>query len=500
MKNTRLFGMLTATALFLGLSAALTACGASTATGDASNGSATLSGAILGDAASAGSVQLQDASSRKLVAAVDAQQGFAFDVGGLTGPFTLRAALTNGKVLGAIAPGPGVVSLDSLSAVAFEASDDSGHTPDSGEAADGARQSRFAALLAQLRTVLAPLFECFGIGATTGPRDPAWKALFAAVRFEIDDGVVTVTNRQSGAVIFSARANALAQGTYTAASLPAQCTGTPAPVACTTLTYSAWGTCQANGTQTRTVTSALPAGCDQSAAVLTRSCTPTATACTSWTYSPWGTCQANGTQARTATGVPTGCTGTPDQPTTQACTPTATAPVLSAVSVSPMSVTGGASATGTVTLSAAAPTGGLAVTLSSSSASATVPASVTVAAGATSATFTVSTIAVASATTATLTAASGGVTLTTSLTVNAPAALVCTSCHGANGPTTGQHTFHVVTQGFACSRCHGTGYDFAARTVNTATHQNGVVDVVVSNWNATAKTCGGCHAAGSRTW
>src|SRR5439155_6338865 len=74
-------------------------------------------------------------------------------------------------------------------------------------------------------------------------------------------------------------------------------------------------------------------------------------------------------------------------------------PVASALSLNPASVTSGATSTGTVTLSAGAPTGGAAVTLSSSNtAVATVPPTVTVPAGAMSANFTVSTSAVAAST------------------------------------------------------------------------------------------------------
>jgi hypothetical protein len=93
---------------------------------------------------------------------------------------------------------------------------------------------------------------------------------------------------------------------------------------------------------------------------------------------------------------------------------------LSAVGLSPTSVTGGSAAQGTVTTTAAAPAGGLVVTLSSNTAAATVPPSVTVPAGATSATFTVSTTSVAASTTATITATAGSVTRTTTLTVNPP--------------------------------------------------------------------------------
>jgi hypothetical protein len=80
--------------------------------------------------------------------------------------------------------------------------------------------------------------------------------------------------------------------------------------------------------------------------------------------------------------------------------PTA-APTLSALSINPASVVGGNSATGTVTLSAAAPAGGVVVTLSDNSAAVTVPASVTVPAGATSANFTITTTSVTASTSAT---------------------------------------------------------------------------------------------------
>jgi hypothetical protein len=95
---------------------------------------------------------------------------------------------------------------------------------------------------------------------------------------------------------------------------------------------------------------------------------------------------------------------------------------LSAVSVSPTSVTGGSPSTGTVTLTAAAPAGGAVVSLSSSNTNAaTVPASVSVAAGATSASFTVTTTSVSASTSVTLSAAYSGVTKTATLTVNAQA-------------------------------------------------------------------------------
>jgi hypothetical protein len=86
----------------------------------------------------------------------------------------------------------------------------------------------------------------------------------------------------------------------------------PTATTCSTFTYSSFGACQPNGTQTRTVISALPAGCTGGTPVLSQSCvyTPTATTCTSFTYSAFGACQPSGTQTRTVvTSSPSGCTG-----------------------------------------------------------------------------------------------------------------------------------------------------------------------------------------------
>lgn len=92
---------------------------------------------------------------------------------------------------------------------------------------------------------------------------------------------------------------------------------------------------------------------------------------------------------------------------------------LSSVSCSAGSETGAASDACTVTLSGAAPTGGLAVTLGSNDTAVTVPASITVPAGSTSAGFTASAAAVTANQTAALTAAAAGVSKTFSLSLKA---------------------------------------------------------------------------------
>lgn len=98
---------------------------------------------------------------------------------------------------------------------------------------------------------------------------------------------------------------------------------------------------------------------------------------------------------------------------------------VTAVSVNPPSVTGGAGSQGTVTVSPA-PTVGTGVTLQSDSGSATVPGSVTVNSGATTATFDIATSAVSAVTPVTIRASLNSTSQQATLTLNPPpfAALV----------------------------------------------------------------------------
>jgi hypothetical protein len=96
------------------------------------------------------------------------------------------------------------------------------------------------------------------------------------------------------------------------------------------------------------------------------------------------------------------------------------APALTGLSLSPTSVIGGTSSTGTVTISSSAPTAGFSVKLSSSSSAASVPSSVTITSGKTSATFTVTTSPVGTNTNATVSAKSASVLKTAVLTIEAP--------------------------------------------------------------------------------
>lgn len=91
---------------------------------------------------------------------------------------------------------------------------------------------------------------------------------------------------------------------------------------------------------------------------------------------------------------------------------------LASLTLNPTSVRGGKTSTATVTLSAAAPSGGAVVSISSGNTSlATVPTSITIPAGATSASFTVSTKSVNSDATVTISASYAGATTSATLTI-----------------------------------------------------------------------------------
>ena len=136
--------------------------------------------------------------------------------------------------------------------------------------------------------------------------------------------------------------------------------------------------------------------------------------------------ETQGTFAVTTTAVGSGQTATIAATSANVLTtdltlnpPSAGQGTIGAFGVSPNPVTSGGSASGTVTLAAPAPAGGILVTLGSNNANASVPASLVIPEGETQGTFAVTTTAVGSGETATIAATSANV-LTTDLTLNPP--------------------------------------------------------------------------------
>ena len=165
---------------------------------------------------------------------------------------------------------------------------------------------------------------------------------------------------------------------------------------------------------------------------------------------------------------------------TAASSSSLTSTTLSALTCVSGSMNGAGTDSCTVTLSAAAPSGGFAVTLASNNSAVTVPASVTVAAGATTASFTATVSAVSSAQTATLTASAGGVAETFSLqlgtSVPVLSALTCVS---------GSMT--------------GAGTDNCTVTLNAAAPSGGFAVSLASNNSAVTVPASVTVAAGSKT-
>jgi hypothetical protein len=118
----------------------------------------------------------------------------------------------------------------------------------------------------------------------------------------------------------------------------------------------------------------------------------------------------------------TACGG-PSSPTTASSPTPPSAPSLATLDVD-ASVLGGQAARGTATLSAAAPQGGVEISLTSDNAAATVPSSVTISGGATSATFDVVTRPVTTTTDVTIAAQAGALKRTASLRLRIDPALV----------------------------------------------------------------------------
>lgn len=127
-------------------------------------------------------------------------------------------------------------------------------------------------------------------------------------------------------------------------------------------------------------------------------------------------------------------TATANGATAQSSTLTVTAPraVLAGVSLSPTSVVEGGSVAGTITLTAAAPTGGVIVSMSGSDA-VILPTTVTVPAGATSGAFSLVARPGSGASSATITASYAGTSMSATLTITRPT--VATANFGVTGPS-----------------------------------------------------------------
>jgi Abnormal spindle-like microcephaly-assoc'd, ASPM-SPD-2-Hydin len=159
-----------------------------------------------------------------------------------------------------------------------------------------------------------------------------------------------------------------------------------------------------------------------------------------------------------------------------------TAPALSGLSCASGSITGAGTDSCTVTLSAAAASGGFTVGLASNNSAVTVPAAVIVAAGAASAVFSATISSVSTAQTATLTASAGGVTETFAVQLSAAAAV-------------------PVLNGLSCTigSITGAGSDNCKVTLNAAAPSGGFTVGLASNDSAVTVPATVTLPAGARS-
>jgi len=330
------------------LSAALSACGSGQPSGSA------VTGVALADAPVSGTVSLADSSATVQTRSVStrADGSFSIDVSDLTPPYMLRvqAADATGTRLYAVTEGNDNLDVNPLTDVAFSVSHASGDDDLEFRSAGGEEKrsasGRAGALLAQLKTLLGPLFQRYGITDVRADK-AAVRQLLADVRIRREDGVITVTNRATGAVIFQGPLDDLASGTFNAGNMPAGPGTTPPPPATDGAAlyaascqgcHGALSSSSVKGASASEIAGAIAAnrGGMGSLASLTSAelaaiasvlagttppPPPPPATCSSFTYSAWGTC-VNGTQTRTVlSSSPSGCTGGAPV-TSQACTTT----------------------------------------------------------------------------------------------------------------------------------------------------------------------------------
>jgi mono/diheme cytochrome c family protein len=292
-------------------------------------------------------ISLRDSSTppQARSASTSTDGSFALDTSGLAPPYLLKATVTAGGAVYAISAQGEPVDVNEVTNVVYAATtgsldaDDAESTYQSASSTDTRKAAgKLTATLDALKVVLAPLYALYGITNPLTDR-VAVRAMLRDVRFTVSNGTVTVTNRETGGVIFTGPLSDLASGTFDAANLPGGTITPPPPTLDGAALYTAsCATCHgplatstklgatsariqaaigANVGGMGSLSTLTSAQVDAIAAALSVTAPPPAT-CT-YAYSTWAACTSSNTQTRTVTSsTPSGCTGTPVL--TQACT------------------------------------------------------------------------------------------------------------------------------------------------------------------------------------
>jgi mono/diheme cytochrome c family protein len=337
--------------VFLGF--ALTGCGSVPSSTSPTPSTAVGGVASLGTTTNV-TVSLKDSSvpAKEITTTPRSNGTYVVDVKGLTPPYLLKAAGRNNAgttQLYSLSTKGGWANINSLSDTAVAAAAD-GTSPDElYTRSDPERNRRTAynleAVINSLRTVLAPLFALYQTSDPITDNDDhgensGLRAMLRDVRVTVVSGMVTVTNRQTGGVIFSGPLKNLDTGTFHPENMPGGPGTIPGTTSGATLYAENCSTCHGTlatssmkGKTADQIQAAIAGNrggmgslstltTDQISAIaaaLATTTTPPPAACT-YTYDGWGVCQSNGIQIRgLLSSSPAGCTGgTPVL--TQSCT------------------------------------------------------------------------------------------------------------------------------------------------------------------------------------
>lgn len=347
----RVFTILMAYAAMLGL--VLSGCGASNIS--LSSGPAQINGVAASGAPVVGTVVLKDASVPPLVktTATAVNGSFSFNVKGLTPPYVLTVTWTDAagtNQLYSFADGPGTVNINPFSNAAFAIAADADPATlpaDPDPALYKTAASNKATSIDTLRAMLAPLFELYG--TAKNPVDDDYEAdhtgldaMFDDIKITVYNSMVIVTNKETGALIFTAPLDNISSGTFDTGNMPGQTGQIDGAALYTTYCSSCHGplaTSSKLGATASQIQSAITSVSAMrylpklmsvqiqaiaSALSSTSTSTQQPAACT-YTYDAWGACQSNNTQTRNLlSSSPAGCTGTPIL--SQACTYVAPTP------------------------------------------------------------------------------------------------------------------------------------------------------------------------------
>jgi hypothetical protein len=215
----------------IAIGALIASCGGGGGSDGGGGSSAAVSGVAAGGSPLVGTVSLRDSSSARNEKTTDtaANGSFAIDVSGMTAPFILKASGTVdgvSRTMFSFAEKPGVANINPLSnaAVANAAGvDDPAELFDKSDPATldkikSSMPNTMPVAVTNLRSKLKPLLDEFSAG-NTNPVSDTFEAdhqgldeLFDNVRVVLANGTLTITNADTGAVLFTAQVKDLEHG------------------------------------------------------------------------------------------------------------------------------------------------------------------------------------------------------------------------------------------------------------------------------------------------